>query len=292
MEAQYRGLGFDPTPGSVDTVASASDRFARAARHAESAVPAIEDAGTRMSRAWTGSAATSFGTALGRVPAELAGAGETLGAAAGVLDEWAATLRANQRRADRLDRDALELTRAIERADDDVASARTALQVAIGSAARTAATDHAIALANHARLRQDLDTVLEAAKVLQRDHLAVARRIAERLRALAGHGGAQAAGEVIRGDEVFGRIARVAGALSTSGGELALTLFGAGTVGGTAGSGHVPDGGAAARFAAALVTVGTGTVDTGGTGGAGDTGTTGGAGGPGGAAGPARPHGR
>lgn len=246
MEAEYRGLGFDPAPGSPDVVAAASDRLGRAAGYAASAAPVIETAGTGgaggAGRAWEGTASTSFATALARAPAELGRAHEVLRTAAGLLDDWTSTVRDNQARADRLDRQALQLRRALEQADDDVAAARTSVQVAIGSAARTAAAELDAAIARHARLQQDLDKVLEAARVLERDHLAAAQRTAERLRVLGGDG-AEVAGELPR--DAFDRLARTVGGFSTQAGELAMTLLGGGRVT------SVPSGGAA-RLASAL----------------------------------------
>ena len=243
MEAEYRGLGFDPAPGSPDAVAAASDRLGRAAGYAASAAPVIETVGTGgAGEGWQGAASTSFATALARAPVELDRAQEVLRTAAGLLDDWTSTLRDNQARADRLDRQALQLRRALEQADDDVAAARTSLQVAIGSAARTAAAELDAAIARHARLQQDLDKVLEAARVWERDHLAAAQRTAERLRVLGGDG-AEVAGELPR--DAFDRLARTVGGFSSQAGELAMTLLGGGRVT------SVPSGGAA-RLASAL----------------------------------------
>ena len=230
MAADYRGLGFDPAPGSVAAVAAASDRIGRAASHAAGAQRVIGDAGTRMDRAWSGGAAASFTAALERALAELAGARRVLEAAAAVLDGWATTLRANQRRADRLDRQAVELRRAVEQAGEDLARARTALQVAIGSAARSAAADHAAALARHARLVEELDRVLAAARELEREHRTAASRVAERLRALGAISESSEVGSEVSSAEAgdLGRIATIAGSLALHGGELARTLFGPG----------------------------------------------------------------
>lgn len=254
MAAEYRGLGFDPTPGSPDAVASVSERCTRAARHAAHAVPAIEHTRQEQDAWWSGGAAASFGQVLERAPAELTKAQDTLRVVAEIMDGWAGTLRANQRRADELDRRALELRRAIDNADDDVSSAYAALQVAVGSAARTAETDHAAALARHAELQRDLDRVLEAARVLERDHLTAAQRVAEQLRVL-GSDGPDAIGEILRTDEMFGRLTQTLGTFSTQAGTLALTLLGVGghVHGSMHGSVHgsVPAG-AAGRFASAL----------------------------------------
>lgn len=247
MAAEYRGLRFDPTPGKPDAVAAAGERCARAARHADLAVPAIEHTRETQETWWSGGAAATFGAVLERAPAELTAAQDTLRVAAEILDGWVGTLRANQRRAEELDRQALELRRAIENADDDVASASAAMQVAIGSAARTAEADHATALARQAQLRQDLDRVLEAARVLEHDHLTAAQRVADQLRVLGGDG-PDAAGEILRTDELFGRVTQLVGTFSTQAGGLAMTLLG--VSGGVRDPVPVP--GAVSRLASAL----------------------------------------
>jgi hypothetical protein len=247
VAADYRGLRFDPTPGSPDAVTAVSERCTRAARLAEGAVPAVEHVAGGQESWWSGGAAASFGAQLERVPAELARAKDTLRAAAEILDDWAGTLRANQRRADELDRRALELRRALDSADDDVSSAYASLQIAVGSAARTADADHAAALARQAQLQRDLDRVLEAARVLEHDHLTAAQRVAEQLRVL-GSDGPDALGQILRTDELFGRLTQTLGTFSSQAGALALTLLGSG--GGLPVA--VPAVGAASRFASAL----------------------------------------
>ncbi|MFD0200982.1 MULTISPECIES: hypothetical protein [Saccharothrix] len=163
----YRGLGFDPAPGHAGAVAAASERFS----------VAFTVTGTPPEQ-WTGAAADGFRTRLEAVVSELTAVRRAMRAAAEVLDGWATTLLGNQRRAEELDRRALALRRALAEASDEVD--RTGAMAAF-TAADGAAHDRAVA--RHDELRRQLDDVLDEARLLERDHRAEARRVAERLRA-------------------------------------------------------------------------------------------------------------
>jgi hypothetical protein len=250
MQAEYRGLGFDPAPGSADAVAAAADRFARAAEQVGSAAAIVRDVTGSADSWWAGTASAAFVAGLERAPAELTTAGDTVRAAAEIMDGWAGTLLANQRRADELDRAAVELRRAIDAAAGEVAAAATAVQVAIGSAARTAHAAHVAAVTTHDELRRELDRVLDQARALHQRHEAAAHRVAERLRAL-GDDGTPAVARLPDHDELFGGLVHALGSYSTRAGELALTLLG-GPSPGTAGPAAGPAAGAVDRFAMAL----------------------------------------
>lgn len=216
--AEYRGLGFDPVPGSADAVTAAGERCRRAAEHVDAAARdllGIPD--------WQGRAAEAFTARTEAAAHELTAAPSALRRAADILDDWADTLAANQREADGLDRRALELRRMIDAADDSVAAANRALQVAIGSAARTAQAEHLAALARRTQLEDQLTGLLERARALEHDHTEAARRAADQLRAVD-------AGDLAEGvptvDGLFGGIAHALGDLSTRAGELAMTLLG------------------------------------------------------------------
>ena len=197
----YRGLGFDPVPGDAEAVASASERLRFAVD-----VPAPPSG-------WEGAAAEAFAARLAGVHDDLETARRTLSAAADVLDEWAGTVPANQRRAEELDRRARELRRAIGDADNDVVLASF-----------RGGQEHVAASARLDGLRRELDAVLAAARNLEADHHSAARRVAERLRGLV-TGGVEAAGHVPSREEVFGGVVRALNAYSALGGELAGVLL-------------------------------------------------------------------
>lgn len=159
--SDYRGLGFDPSPGSADAIAAASRRCRRGV---EVPAPPAD---------WEGAAARAFAARLAELTEELQSAQRTLNAAAEELDDWAGTVLANQRRAEELDRRARELTTAIE----DAENARVL-------ASFTPGPDHATAQARLAELRREFDEVIAVARELEADHLSAARRVAEQLRLL------------------------------------------------------------------------------------------------------------
>ncbi|GAA1297490.1 hypothetical protein [Saccharothrix xinjiangensis] len=165
--ADYRGLGFDPTPGHAGAVAAASERCAAA----------FADPGPPP-EGWTGAAADGFRTRLEAVVSELTAVRRAMRAAAEVLDDWATTLLGNQRRAEELDRRAVRLRRELADAADEVD--RTGA-LARFTPTHTAAHDEAVT--RHDELKRRLDEVLDEARLLERDHRAEARRVAERLRA-------------------------------------------------------------------------------------------------------------
>ncbi|MFC6088521.1 hypothetical protein [Saccharothrix lopnurensis] len=163
----YRGLGFDPTPGHAGAVAAASERCAAA----------FADPGPPP-EGWTGAAANGFRTRLEAVVSELTAVRRAMRAAAEVLDDWATTLLGNQRRAEELDRRAVRLRRELADAADEVDHTGALARFTPSHAAA-----HQEAVARHDELSARLDEVLDEARTLARDHRAEARRVAERLRA-------------------------------------------------------------------------------------------------------------
>ncbi|RKT56437.1 hypothetical protein [Saccharothrix australiensis] len=160
----YRGLGFDPVPGSAEAVAAVSARCSF-----DVVVPRVPDG-------WTGAAADGLATRLAAVVSELAEVRRAMRGAAEVLDSWATTLLDNQRRAEELDRRAVRLRRDLAEAVDEVDQAG-----ALAGLAPAHAEAHA-AVARHDDLVGRLDEVLGEARLLARDHHAEAGRVAARLR--------------------------------------------------------------------------------------------------------------
>lgn len=232
---EYRGLGFDPTPGSPDAVMAVSERCTRAVN----SLPAFNQDTDGW---WTGAAAGAFTGRLTGTPAELAEAQRVLAAAAEVLDEWATTLLANQRRAEQLDQRALRLRRAISEASDEVDSTATIAQFSTDPGAEQ---ERGKAVTRYEGLRRELSEVLDEARLLGRDHLAAALRVAERLRAL-GTGGVEAAAMVPDRSDLFGELTMVVVGQSGFAVELAGVLLRG------HGSRIEPDRGAAGAFASAL----------------------------------------
>ncbi|MEV7098934.1 hypothetical protein AB0M80_39500 [Amycolatopsis sp. NPDC051045] len=171
--AEFRGLGFDPVPGSPDAAAEAARRYtATAARLEEIAFP-----GTIPE--WAGRSAQALADRAGRAAAGLSATRNALRAAAGVLEDWAGTLLANHRRAEDLDRRATAARQAVTTAHDDVEQAETEAQFSPATQPNLTA-----ARARLAARRDDLDHLLAEARELERAHSTEATRVAERLSAL------------------------------------------------------------------------------------------------------------
>ncbi len=219
MSNDHRGLGFDPAPGSPEAVSAAGDRCRRGAEHLDTAARDLGDL-----PGWHGGAADAFVARIGGARPELSAVRDGLLAAADILDDWADTLRAHRREADDLERRALDLRRMIDQADDGVATATRALQVALGSATRTAQAEHAVAVARRSQLGDQLDALLDQARALEDDHHEAARRVADRLWALGEDGRADSDPAP---DELFGELTAAIGGFSTRVGEMAVTLLGA-----------------------------------------------------------------
>jgi hypothetical protein len=243
--AEYRGLGFDPAPGSADAVMAASQRCGDAASSSAGTASSVRRAAETASAQWTGDAAQIFVARLERVPGELDSAREVLRAAADILDDWASTLVANQREADRLDRRALLLRRDIITASDEADRTATFAQFTTGFAASGAQADNRAAVARHEALQRELDRILDDARVLERDHHAAAARVTDRLRALAG-GRVDAATLVPGMREEFAGLIDTLDTFSSLGSGLAAALLGAPSGGGAAITGG------AGAFAAAV----------------------------------------
>ncbi|WP_372673039.1 hypothetical protein [Amycolatopsis kentuckyensis] len=171
--AEFRGLGFDPVPGSPDTVAEAARRYTAAATR----LAHIPSPGEIPE--WAGRSARALADRAERAATSLAATTEALRAAAGVLEDWAGTLLANHRRAEDLDRRATAAHQALTTAHDDVEQAETEAQFSPATQPNLTA-----ARARLAARRDDLDRVLAEARDLERAHHTEATRVAERLSAL------------------------------------------------------------------------------------------------------------
>jgi hypothetical protein len=172
----FRGLGFDPTPGSVDAVSAVVAQLRAALDALSTADTAVRTASRHVS-SWQGEAADAFRSraALSHDPAPLR-------AAIPVLEAWAETLAAGRRRAEELDARALRLRRALNDARDVLQDkqnerdlAATPVAGATAAAAVTMATERVVAA------ESALEAVLTDARVLARDHLRAADEAAAAL---------------------------------------------------------------------------------------------------------------
>ncbi|MFC4858716.1 hypothetical protein [Actinophytocola glycyrrhizae] len=164
----YRGLGFDPTPGSVDAVAQTVAQL-RAAVDALASVPPAVRTAARHAASWQGAAADAF---RAQVPSADVG---RLRAAIPVLEQWAETLAANKRRTEDLDARARRARRAVDDARDALQDKQNALDLAsTPAAAASASVEVAAATDRVATAEAALRAVLSEAEELARTHLRAA----------------------------------------------------------------------------------------------------------------------
>lgn len=171
----YRGLGFDPTPGSVDAVAQTVAQLRAAADALASVAPAVRIA-ARHAASWEGAAADAF---RAQVPASDV---SRLRAAVPVLEQWAETLAANKRRTEDLDARARQARRALDDARDTLQDKQNMLDLAATPAAAAGASvDVATATDRVAATESALEAVLSEARELERTHLRAADEVAAAL---------------------------------------------------------------------------------------------------------------
>jgi hypothetical protein len=178
---RYAGLGFDPAPGTVDSVRALAERFAEAGRLIADAAGRCTDA-MATSDAWRGAAAEEFRRRVAALPTRLHGQQDTVTAAAEVLFAWATTLADLQRQAERYDRQARGLLVRIADAEQLVDEWDTAVSVASTHVRPRAEATLAVHQATLAGLRAELDAVRAAARTLAADHRRAAADTAARLR--------------------------------------------------------------------------------------------------------------
>lgn len=181
MRDGYRGLGFDPTPGDLDSVAQTAANLTTAAEHLAAAEPAVRRA-LAAGEQWHGAGADAFRAHLDGVPESLADRPARLRSAATVLEGWAQTLAAHKRRAEELDSTALGLRRDLDTARDDLQDKQNALDLAATpTAAASASVEAAAAAKRVADLEHRLETVLGEAHDLERTHRLAADHVADQL---------------------------------------------------------------------------------------------------------------
>lgn len=177
----YRGLEFDPTPGSPDAVHAAIAQLSSADSALGTVEPALADAG-RQSAGWQGDAAETFRGRLHDTPSDFDATRRRLRDAVAVLERWARALTANQRHTEELDTTAVRIRRQLADARDAVADKQNALDLAATPSAAAGASIELTGAANRvAELEARLDEVLEQARTLGREHRRAADEVSDEL---------------------------------------------------------------------------------------------------------------
>jgi hypothetical protein len=181
VRGPYRGLGFDPTPGDLDSVTQTATRFTTAAEQLAAAEPAVRRA-LAAGEQWHGAGSDAFRLHLSGVPESLASRPASLRSAAAVLEDWAQTLSTNKRRAEDLDRTALGIRRDLDTARDDLQEKQDTLDLAATpTAAASASIETAAAAKRVSDLEHRLQTVLGQGHDLERAHRVAADQVAAAL---------------------------------------------------------------------------------------------------------------
>jgi chromosome segregation ATPase len=182
-QGPYRGLEFDPAPGSVDAVHAAITQLTTADSALGSVEPALRDA-ERHSAGWQGDAAETFRGRLRDTPSDFDATQRRLRDAVSVLERWSETLAVNQRHAGSLDAEAVRIRRGLSDARDAVQDKQNALDLAATPSAATGASIELSAAANRAaELEARLDEVLGKARALAQEHQRAADQAADELAA-------------------------------------------------------------------------------------------------------------
>lgn len=179
----YRGLEFDPTPGSPDAVQAAITQLTSADSALGTVEPALRDAG-RQSAGWEGAAAETFRDRLRATPSDFDATQRRLRDAVAVLERWARTLADNQRRAHDLDTTAVRLRRELSDARDVQGDKQNALDLAATPSVAAGASIELTGANNRvADLEARLAEVLDEARALEREHRRAADDVADELAA-------------------------------------------------------------------------------------------------------------
>lgn len=124
----FPALGFDPTPGEVESVQAILLALSRAIETVAATLPRLEEACRITDDAdWGGSAAEEFSDHGDDLPVGLGKGIESMGAVSEALGTWAGQLKANQDKAEILEARARDLKRRLAAAQDALDSAERAI---------------------------------------------------------------------------------------------------------------------------------------------------------------------
>lgn len=180
----FPGLGFDPTPGELSSVAAVLDALQNACQLIEEATPRLFDAVEVTDDAeWGGSAAEEFSDHGDDLPQGLNTGVVAMSAAGEALATWFGQMKANQDQCEELETKARALQRQLERADDAVSEAGNAVPMSADNPRyvelRGAFDD---AVAKRDEIAGQLDALIARAHRLETQHEREADAAAEAIR--------------------------------------------------------------------------------------------------------------
>lgn len=180
----YPHLGFDPAPGELSAVSSVLESLASAqTQMAECATRLLDAVKIADDSEWGGDAAEEFSDHGDDLPKALDTGSQSIVAVGNSLNTWAGQLAANQAKAEELEAKARKLTDRLDKAGRAVDDAAGARPTSVSHPDyQTAEQDFLAAVAAEARLREELDKVIQDAKRLQAKHDREASAAAEAIR--------------------------------------------------------------------------------------------------------------
>ena len=195
MSTTYPHLGFNPAPGSVETVKAMEARLRTAAGKLSEAHKLVER--LRASDSWEGDAAVAFREELdGALPTNLKNANTSLLKAAAALKQWGDSLHGYQETASRLDGEAKDAKKRLNEAKQQESTARSNPDLKLANQTFTdeaaladaqARLDRATNAVNEAvkavnRAQGDLNDIIRRARDLEQEHTATAKDNAKVIR--------------------------------------------------------------------------------------------------------------
>ncbi|NYI08004.1 hypothetical protein [Allostreptomyces psammosilenae] len=181
-DPNFPALGYNPAPGSIESITQLSESLGRAASTLGEAHTILTDIAGSSSEDWQGEARDAFAQKVGELPRYLDQSQEALGEASVQLSNWKDRLAQFQDTARRYEEEAAEATRQYQTAQEDPAFALVGQYFETAEQLQQAQDQIDAANATLARRQAELQDVIDRARQLFEDHQEEAGRVADVLR--------------------------------------------------------------------------------------------------------------
>ncbi|MFC1420204.1 hypothetical protein [Streptacidiphilus cavernicola] len=173
----FPGIGFDPAPGSLDTVASLASSLATAQQELAEALATVRQVASG-GEAWQGAAAEGFAQRVGQLPQHLDTAQQSFGEAAEELESWQSQLGGMKNQARELEAQAEAARRNVQQAQGSPDLGLAGQTFTTGPELEQAERRYQAATATLNRAEAELDGLVEQAKRLLEQHRGLAESVA------------------------------------------------------------------------------------------------------------------
>ena len=173
----FPGLGFDPAPGSLETVASLASSLGAARKELAEALATVRQVASGGST-WQGEAAEGFARRLGQLPQHLDTAQQSFGEAADELQTWQSQLGTMKRQAQQLEAQAEAARRSVRQAQGSPDLGLAGQSFSTGPELEQAERRYQAATAALNSAEAELDGLVEQAKRLLEQHRGLAETVA------------------------------------------------------------------------------------------------------------------